>query len=45
VLLDAVLAAYYSGVGAVDTNQGVVIPNRSYVNNVEALMTSQPWNS
>jgi soluble lytic murein transglycosylase-like protein len=43
-LRDAVLAAYYSGVGAVDTDAGLVIPNRGYTNAVEGLMVSQPWN-
>jgi soluble lytic murein transglycosylase-like protein len=40
VLLDAVIAAYNVGPGAVDTADGLVIPNRTYVNNVEALMSS-----
>jgi hypothetical protein len=40
VLLDAVVAAYNVGPGAVDTAAGLVIPNRGYVNNVEALMTN-----
>lgn len=38
VLLDAVIAAYNVGFGKVDTTQGLVIPNRQYVNNVIALM-------
>jgi soluble lytic murein transglycosylase-like protein len=38
VLLDAVIAAYNVGPGAVDTSAGLVIPNRTYVNNVIALM-------
>lgn len=40
VLLDAVIAAYNVGFGNVDTSQGLVIPNRQYVNNVEALMSN-----
>jgi hypothetical protein len=42
-LLDAVLAAYNVGPGAVDTPAGLVIPNRPYVNAVEAEMVNQPW--
>jgi soluble lytic murein transglycosylase-like protein len=38
VLLDAVVAAYNVGPGAVDTANGLTIPNRQYVNNVLALM-------
>jgi soluble lytic murein transglycosylase-like protein len=44
-LRDAVLAAYNLGIGAVDTPDGLVIPNRGYTNAVEGLMVSQPWNS
>lgn len=44
-LRDAVLAAYNLGIGAVDTSDGLVIPNRGYTNAVEGLMVSQPWNS
>ncbi|HET6212971.1 MAG TPA: lytic transglycosylase domain-containing protein [Micromonosporaceae bacterium] len=40
VLLDAVIAAYNVGPGNVDVNNQLVIPNRQYVNNVEALMTN-----
>lgn len=51
-LLDAVLAAYNVGYGNVDTTvttatgkQSVLkIPNWGYVDNVEALMNSKPWN-
>jgi soluble lytic murein transglycosylase-like protein len=42
-LRDAVLAAYNLGVGAVDTKDGLVIPNRGYTNAVEGLMDAQPW--
>lgn len=42
-LLDAVIAAYNVGYGNVDTAQGLKIPNRPYVNAVEAFMTSHPW--
>ena len=43
-LLDAVIAAYNVGFGAVDTANGLVIPNRAYVNAVEYDMTHAPWN-
>ena len=38
-LLNAVVAAYNVGFGAVDTDAGLVIPNKRYVENVRALMT------
>jgi soluble lytic murein transglycosylase-like protein len=38
-LLNAVIAAYNVGFGAVDTDAGLVIPNKQYVQNVRALMT------
>jgi hypothetical protein len=38
-LLNAVIAAYNVGFGAVDTTNGLVIPNPRYVANVRALMT------
>lgn len=38
VLLDAVVAAYNVGPGAVDTADGLVIPNWTYTNDVIALM-------
>jgi hypothetical protein len=38
-LLNAVIAAYNVGPGAVDTADGIVIPNARYVENVRALMT------
>jgi hypothetical protein len=38
-LINAVLAAYNYGFGAVDTDDGLVIPNPRYVENVRALMT------
>lgn len=38
-LVNAVLAAYNYGFGAVDTAEGIVIPNPRYVENVRALMT------
>jgi Transglycosylase SLT domain len=38
-LLNAVIAAYNFGFGAVDTDAGLVIPNPRYVRNVRALMT------
>jgi soluble lytic murein transglycosylase-like protein len=38
-LLNAVIAAYNFGFGAVDTDDGLVIPNPTYVANVRALMT------
>ena len=41
-LLDAVVAAYNVGYGAVDTAEGLVIPNQRYVDNVEALMSNCP---
>ena len=41
-LLDAVVAAYNVGYGAVDTAEGLVIPNQRYVDNVEALMSTCP---
>lgn len=43
-LLDAVLAAYNVGYGNVDTSSGLKIPNWGYVDDVEALMNSKPWN-
>jgi soluble lytic murein transglycosylase-like protein len=39
-LLNAVIASYNFGHGAVDTDDGIVIPNPRYVENVRALMTS-----
>jgi hypothetical protein len=44
-LLDAVLAGYNLGFGAVDVNGTLTIPNRAYVNAVERWMTEQPWNA
>jgi soluble lytic murein transglycosylase-like protein len=38
-LLNAVIASYNFGFGAVDTDNGLVIPNPRYVRNVRALMT------
>jgi len=38
-LLNAVIASYNYGFGAVDTDDGIVIPNPQYVRNVRALMT------
>lgn len=38
-LINAVIAGYNYGYGAVDTDQGLVIPNPRYVQNVRALMT------
>jgi soluble lytic murein transglycosylase-like protein len=38
-LLNAVIASYNFGFGAVDTANGLVIPNPRYVQNVRALMT------
>ncbi|HEX5541162.1 MAG TPA: hypothetical protein VFX60_06315 [Micromonospora sp.] len=38
-LINAVLASYNYGFGAVDTAQGIVIPNARYVENVRALMS------
>jgi soluble lytic murein transglycosylase-like protein len=38
-LLNAVIAAYNVGPGAVATDHGLVIPNPQYVGNVRALMT------
>nr|WP_232070940.1 transglycosylase SLT domain-containing protein [Phytohabitans flavus] len=38
-LLNAVIASYNFGFGAVDTPNGLVIPNPRYVQNVRALMT------
>ena len=38
-LVNAVIAAYNYGFGAVDTDQGIVIPNPRYVENVRALMS------
>jgi soluble lytic murein transglycosylase-like protein len=38
-LVNAVIAAYNFGFGAVDTDAGLVIPNPRYVANVRALMT------
>lgn len=38
-LINAVLASYNYGFGAVDTADGLVIPNPRYVENVRALMT------
>ncbi|GIF72636.1 transglycosylase SLT domain-containing protein [Asanoa siamensis] len=37
-LLNAVIAAYNFGPGAVDTSNGLVIPNPRYVDNVRSLM-------
>jgi soluble lytic murein transglycosylase-like protein len=42
-LLDAVIAAYNIGFGAVDTSSGLKIPNRAYVNAVERWMSEAPW--
>jgi len=44
-LLDAVIAAYNVGFGAVDTKQGLKIPNRPYVNAVEHFLDdpTPPW--
>jgi hypothetical protein len=39
-LLNAVIAAYNYGYGAVDTDNGIVIPNPQYVSNVRALMVN-----
>ncbi|GIF67948.1 hypothetical protein Ais01nite_59830 [Asanoa ishikariensis] len=39
-LLNAVIAAYNFGPGAVDTPDGLVIPNPRYVDNVRSLMTN-----
>ncbi|HTF07887.1 MAG TPA: lytic transglycosylase domain-containing protein, partial [Asanoa sp.] len=39
-LLNAVIAAYNFGPGAVDTDAGLVIPNPQYVDNVRSLMTN-----
>jgi Transglycosylase SLT domain len=39
-LLNAVIAAYNYGYGAVDTDTGIVIPNPQYVSNVRALMVN-----
>ncbi|MBO0867989.1 MAG: lytic transglycosylase domain-containing protein [Micromonosporaceae bacterium] len=44
-LLDAVLAGYNLGFGAVDVNGTLTIPNRAYVNAVERWMSEQPWNA
>jgi soluble lytic murein transglycosylase-like protein len=41
-LLNVVIAAYNVGFGAVDTDAGLVIPNKLYVQNVRALMTDCP---
>ena len=41
-LLNAVIAAYNFGPGAVDTDEGLVIPNPRYVDNVRSLMESCP---
>jgi soluble lytic murein transglycosylase-like protein len=38
-LLNAIIAAYNFGHGAVDTPDGIAIPNPRYVENVRALMT------
>jgi hypothetical protein len=38
-LLNAIIASYNYGFGAVDTDKGIVIPNPQYVRNVRALMT------
>lgn len=54
-LLDLVIAAYNAGAGNVhyntvtdpatgETEGSLVIPNPSYVANVKALMSGQPWN-
>ena len=39
-LLNAVIASYNYGYGAVDTDQGIKIPNPQYVSNVRALMVN-----
>ena len=39
-LLNAVIASYNYGFGAVDTDNGIVIPNPQYVSNVRALMVN-----
>jgi soluble lytic murein transglycosylase-like protein len=39
-LLNAVIAAYNFGPGAVDTDDGLKIPNPRYVDNVRSLMTN-----
>jgi hypothetical protein len=39
-LLNAVIASYNYGFGAVDTDAGIVIPNPQYVKNVRALMVN-----
>jgi hypothetical protein len=39
-LLNAVIAAYNFGPGAVDTDDGLTIPNPRYVDNVRSLMTN-----
>ncbi|GIF49901.1 soluble lytic murein transglycosylase-like protein [Asanoa ferruginea] len=39
-LLNAVIAAYNFGPGAVDTDAGLKIPNPQYVDNVRSLMTN-----
>lgn len=41
-LLNAVIASYNFGFGAVDTDNGIVIPNPGYVSNVRALMRNCP---
>lgn len=41
-LLNAIIASYNYGYGAVDTDNGIVIPNPSYVRAVRALMTNCP---
>ncbi|MEV6967278.1 lytic transglycosylase domain-containing protein [Hamadaea sp. NPDC051192] len=41
-LLNAVIAAYNFGYGAVDNGTTIVIPNPQYVSNVRALMVSCP---
>jgi Transglycosylase SLT domain len=41
-LLNAVIASYNYGFGAVDTDTGIQIPNPQYVSNVRALMENCP---
>jgi Transglycosylase SLT domain len=41
-LLNAVIASYNYGFGAVDTDTGIQIPNPQYVSNVRALMRNCP---
>ncbi len=39
-MLNTIIASYNVGYGSVDTKNGIVIPNRSYVSSVHALMTA-----